>query len=55
MPRNEQRLTQFRLATAQVFCVQAVAVFCGKSCDALLSKVFSQGVCTKKAGNPVKK
>lgn len=42
MPRNERVLTEFELTPAQVFCAQAVAVFCGKSCDALLSKVFSQ-------------
>lgn len=55
MPRNEQRLAEFRLIPAQVFCVQAVAVFCGKSCDALLSKVFSQEICANKAGDLVKK
>lgn len=55
MPRNEQRLAQFGLAPVQVFCAQAVAVFCGKGCDALLSKVFNQRVWTIKTGNPVKK
>lgn len=42
MPRNERVLTEFELTHTQVFCAQAVAVFCGKTCDALLSKVFSQ-------------